>query len=73
MYELTEDQRDLKQAARNFGQKVLAPRAMQIEQAGADFPADVLIQMGQLGFLGLDIPQAYGGQGFDTLTSAVIL
>jgi acyl-CoA dehydrogenase len=73
MYELTEDQRDLKQAARNFGRKVLAPRAMQIEQSGADFPADVLIQMGQLGFLGLDIPQAYGGQGFDTLTSAVIL
>ncbi len=72
-YQLTEEQRDLRQAARRYGQEVLAPRAMEIERAGADFPADVLRQMAELGFLGLDIPQEYGGQGFDTLTSAVLL
>jgi alkylation response protein AidB-like acyl-CoA dehydrogenase len=73
MYELNEGQRDLKKAAAKYGEEVLAPRAMKVEQAGEDFPADVLAEMGRLGFLGLDIPAEYGGQGFDTLTCAVIL
>ena len=73
VYQLTEDQRDLRQAARKFGQQVLVARAMEIERDGKDFPVDILKQMGELGFLGLDIPQEYGGQDFDTLTSAVIL
>lgn len=72
-YQLTEEQRDLRQAAHRYGREVLAPRAMEVERDGTDFPSDVLRQMAELGFLGLDIPQEYGGQGFDTLTSAVLL
>lgn len=72
-YRLSEEQQDLRQAARRFAQEVLFPRAMQVEREGAEFPFDVLKQMAELGFLGLDVPQAYGGQGFDTLTSAVLL
>lgn len=72
-YKLTEDHLALRQAARTFAKEVLAPAAMETERAGRDFPADLLRRMGGLGFLGLDIPKEYGGQGFDTLTAAVIL
>jgi alkylation response protein AidB-like acyl-CoA dehydrogenase len=72
-YALTQDQLDLRKATRTFAAEVLAPAAMETERTGRDFPSDVLKTMGQLGFLGLDIPKEYGGQGFDTLTAAVIL
>lgn len=72
-YELTQDQCDLRDAARKFSQNVLHPASMETEKAGRDFPSDVLKRMAELGFLGLDIPTEYGGQGFDTLTCGVIL
>jgi len=72
-YELTQDHCTLRDAARKFAREVLHPAAMKTEKAGSDFPADLLKRMGELGFLGLDIPPEYGGQGFDTLTCGVIL
>lgn len=73
VYELTQDQRDLREASRRFAKNVLAAEAMQSERLGRDVPSDLLQEMGRLGFLGLDIPPEFGGQGFDTLTCAVIL
>jgi alkylation response protein AidB-like acyl-CoA dehydrogenase len=72
-YELTQDHCSLRDAARKFAHDVLHPASMETEKAGRDFPADILKQMGELGFLGLDIPPEHGGQGFDTLTCGVIL
>lgn len=72
-YKLTQDQLDLRKASRAYAKEVLAPAAMETERAGRDVPSDLLREMGKLGFLGLDIPTEYGGQGFDTLTAAVIL
>jgi alkylation response protein AidB-like acyl-CoA dehydrogenase len=72
-YELSQDHRALRDAARKFAQDVLHPASMETEKAGRDFPSDLLRQMGELGLLGLDIPAEYGGQGFDTLTCGVIL
>ena len=71
-YQLTDEQISLKQAAKVFAKKILFNQAIKIEREGKDFPVEVLEQMGELGYLGLDIPEEYGGQGFDTLTSAVI-
>ena len=73
VYQLTDDQQNLRRASRTFSKEVLAPAAMETERSGGEFPADILKRMGQLGFLGLDIPVEYGGQGFDTLTAAIIL
>lgn len=71
-YQLTEEQESLRDAARKFTDEVLVPAMMEVERAGIEFPNELLRQMGSLGFLGLDIPEEYGGQGFDALTCAVI-
>lgn len=72
-YELTSEQLALRDAARKFAREVLHPVSMETEKAHRDFPSELLLQMGKLGYLGLDIPPEYGGQGLDTLTCGVIL
>lgn len=72
-YRLTDEQRRLKTAARDFAQNELLPIATRIERAGEPLPRDVLALMAERGFMGLDIPEAYGGLGLDTLSCALIL
>ena len=52
---LTEDQRLVRDAARDFAQSVLAPNAAQWDRDGA-LPPAVVRQMGELGFLGMLVP-----------------
>ena len=73
LYSLSEDQQSLRQAARRFAQQEMFPISMEIERDRREVPLDFLKKMGSLGFLGLDVPTEYGGQGFDTLTCAVIM
>ncbi|MBM3525037.1 MAG: acyl-CoA dehydrogenase, partial [Alphaproteobacteria bacterium] len=72
-YELTAEQKDLREVTRKYAREVLHRASMETDRAGADFPAEILKQMAELGLLGLDIPTKYGGQGFDTLTCGVVL
>ena len=72
-YRLTEEQRRLKQVARDFAQEELLPIATRVERAGEPLPREALALMAERGFMGLDIPEAYGGLGLDTLTCAIIL
>ena len=53
--------------ARKFADDVVAPRAREIDEK-EEFPADVVRQMGELGFMGLPYPERYGGAGLDTLS-----
>lgn len=72
-YRLTDEQKQLREAARRFARGYLAEAAAETERNGADFPTAVLHEMAKRGFLGLDVPVEYGGQGLDTLSCAVIL
>ncbi|HEY0442081.1 MAG TPA: acyl-CoA dehydrogenase family protein [Xanthobacteraceae bacterium] len=72
-YSLTEDQQALRQATRAFAHGVLFAAAAETEKTQAEFPSEMLLAMARQGLLGLDVPPEYGGQGFDTLTCAVIL
>jgi butyryl-CoA dehydrogenase len=71
-YSLSDEQLELKDAARKYATEVLFPAAAKTEREGADVPAELLLDMGRLGFLGLDVPERYGGQALPTLTSAAI-
>jgi alkylation response protein AidB-like acyl-CoA dehydrogenase len=73
LYRLSEDQLQLREAARRFAHGYLAAQAAETERNGADFPAQVLKDMARHGLLGLDVPVAYGGQGLDTVSCAVVL
>ena len=72
-FDLTEDQATFRDAARRFARDVVRPLALKVEAAGEPVPVSLMKQMGELGFGGIDVPEAYGGQGLDTLTSAIIV
>ena len=69
---LTEDQRLVRDAARDFAQSVLAPNAAQWDRDGA-LPPAVVRQMGELGFLGMLVPEAQGGSKTDDLAYALAI
>jgi len=56
---------------RQFVEKEIVPHAEAWEAAG-EFPRALWHRLGQLGFLGLEYPEAYGGAGADFLTTVVL-
>jgi alkylation response protein AidB-like acyl-CoA dehydrogenase len=66
----TDEHQQLRESIRKYAQKELAPNAAEWEET--TFPDSVFRRMGELGFLGLDKPEEYGGQGGDYYTSLVL-
>ena len=64
MHYLTEDHRMIRASIREFVEERIAPRAIEFDTTGT-FPMDELRAMGDLGFLGIPIPEEYGGIGMD--------
>ncbi len=63
---LTEEHNMIRQMARDFAQKEIAPIAAEHDESG-EFPRETIAKMGQLGLMGIEIPEAYGGAGLDTM------
>lgn len=69
---LTEAQRQIRDTARAFARRELAPHAAERENAGK-IPREVLLAMGRLGFMGMTVPVEYDGTGADNVSYAVAL
>ena len=67
---LKDEHRQVREMARKFADEVVAPRARQLDE-DEEFPADIVTQMGELGFLGLPFSEKYGGAGLDTLAYVI--
>ena len=65
-FELTEQQRMIRDMARDFAQQSIAPVAAELDRTER-FPADIVKQMGELGFMGMNVEEKWGGAGLDTL------
>src|SRR5262249_14398398 len=64
---LTEEQRMVQQTARDFATREVAPRARELDKTGR-WPADLVTRLGELGFMGMGVPQAHGGGELDTVS-----
>jgi alkylation response protein AidB-like acyl-CoA dehydrogenase len=64
--DLTEEQKMIRDAARDFAQNEIAPIAAHHDETG-EFPMDTIKKMGALGLMGVEVPEEYGGAGMDTL------
>jgi alkylation response protein AidB-like acyl-CoA dehydrogenase len=62
----------IRQTARDFAQKEIAPIAAEFDESG-EFPYATVRKMGGMGFMGIEIPEAYGGAGLDTLAYVLAL
>ncbi|MHB8621713.1 MAG: acyl-CoA dehydrogenase family protein, partial [Chloroflexota bacterium] len=70
-FELSAEQRQIRDRARRFAEDEVAPLARQMDQQGR-IPAHLIARMGELGFLGGTIPVEFGGSGLDHLSMALI-
>jgi butyryl-CoA dehydrogenase len=70
--ELNDEQKMIQAVARDFAQKEVRPIAEAIDRE-ARFPHDTVRRMGELGLMGIAIPESYGGSGSDTVAYAVAL
>ncbi|RME86851.1 MAG: acyl-CoA dehydrogenase [Anaerolineae bacterium] len=62
----------IRQAARDFAQKEIAPIAAEFDETG-EFPEKTIRKMGEMGFMGIEVPEEYGGAGMDTLAYVLAL
>jgi len=69
---LSEEERELREAARRFARKEIQPVADRMDREDY-FPRDVFRRLGEQGFLGVTVPAAFGGLGLSYVAQAVIL
>lgn len=69
---LTESQSMIQNTARTFAREQLAPHSARWDETG-EFPRDALRTMGELGLLGMTVPERWGGVGADAVSLAVAL
>jgi alkylation response protein AidB-like acyl-CoA dehydrogenase len=67
---LTEQQAMIRDMARQFAQERLAPNAAQWDEA-AEFPEEAVDAMGELGLMGMLVPEEWGGAGVDLVAYAL--
>ncbi|MCB1184263.1 acyl-CoA dehydrogenase [bacterium] len=70
--QLNENQKMIRQMARDFAHAKIAPIAAEIDRTAA-FPEATVREMGGLGFLGLTTPEPYGGVGADITSYALVV
>ena len=71
-FEFSEEQRLIRDAARDFAAREIAPKAAELDKSSR-WPSEIVKRMGELGFLGMAIPTEYGGAGMDTLSYALAM
>lgn len=69
---LSDQQREIQKLARDFAARELAPHAAAWDRSGEPDPA-VIRKLGDLGFLGMLLPESVGGLGLDTLSYLIAL
>ena len=69
---LSEEHEMLRNAAREFAQNEILPIAAEHDESG-EFPLDTIRKMGKMGFMGIEVPEEYGGAGMDTLAYVLAL
>lgn len=71
-FALSEEQELVRREVRRFAEERIAPGVAERDRAHA-FPHEVVAEMGELGLLGMLVPEAHGGTGFDPLSYVVAI
>ena len=71
-FALTEEQQMIQDAAREFAQSEIVPVAAEFDDSG-EFPSDTIRQAGELGFMGIEVPEEYGGAGLDAISYVLVM
>jgi len=72
VFDLTEEQRMIQDTAREFARKEVLPKAAELDE-NSRFPEELIRQMAELGFMGIAVPEEYGGAGMDNVCYAIAM
>lgn len=72
LFKLTDEQLMIQNMVREFSRKVIAESASERDKT-KEFPAENFQQMGELGLMGMMIPEEYGGESADTISYVLAL
>ncbi len=71
-FDLSEEQELVRRTVRDFAEKRVAPLAEELD-CEARFPYELVAELGELGLMGLPVPEEYGGAGGDTVSYATAI
>ena len=71
-FELTDEQKMIQEMSRKFAEREIKPVAAELDRTHAH-PAEICAKMGELGLMGITIPEEYGGGGMDYICYALAL
>ena len=63
----TEEQLLIQKTARDFAEREVVPKAKELDKTGR-WPTEIVVRLGELGFLGMIVPSEYGGAGLGTVS-----
>jgi hypothetical protein len=72
LIDLNENQLIIKNTARDFAEKYIRPVIMKFDES-QEFPMEIMKQLGELGFLGILVPEEYGGAGLGYIEFSIII
>lgn len=72
MFELTEEQKDIQALVRDFSENEIKPLANEIDQQGR-FPKETIDALTEMGIMGINIPEEYGGVGMDEICKVLAI
>jgi alkylation response protein AidB-like acyl-CoA dehydrogenase len=71
-FEFTDSMRMVQETARNFAEREIRPTVMRFDES-QEFPHEIIRKLGELGFMGIILPEEYGGAGFGYLEYVTML
>lgn len=72
-FTLSDEQVDLRDAARRVAREVYAPRTVEWDRAGTFFPNEERKRLADLGFLGITLPGEVGGEGRELMDALIVI
>ena len=72
-FQLSEEQRELRDSVRRYVNERLAPIALEIEETGEPPSRELVAEFADMGYLGINIPEELGGLGLSNLDALLVL
>jgi len=72
-FELSDEQKEVRATAARVARDLFEPRALEWDQGRVDFPVEDRRRLGELGYLGISLPEEYGGGGAPILDALIVI
>jgi butyryl-CoA dehydrogenase len=67
---ISKEHEEFRQKIREFAEAEIEPKSASLDQSG-EFPFDTMKKLGEMGILGMVVPEKYGGSGYDTTSYSI--